>query len=202
MSNRNNTSKQIELLRNLNLDGKLTSWHYFDKCKRVYLKLVDNKLSDLSGGLIKLGQVSSTAKLIGLSRQRFTHYLNKWVGDGWATKTKNGYLLKSWKVVAELYDVHGCTKRNISGETKKELLVNFAYTAIKSNHKQQTHEHFRKVQEKRGKLSSRLLKTQSREYASSENVSTSCRQMINQLGFFAAITGSKLLKKLKVSNMI
>lgn len=173
----------IEFSSLLRQDNALVYFSTFDALKRRF-KIVNGVCSDSLGGNIKPSMFGELSKELNISKRTLQRHLSEMVKRGWVKKTKIGYLLISWKKVAELYG-YSFKERfiNLSGG-KTEATDTLTHCYYDSHQAKQAHLALKKKCEKNGQeLPKGSLKKKAKDkIRRSVYCSNSVRQVQTALG--------------------
>lgn len=204
MATHKHNRRYVEFTKLLREDGRLSLWVAFDSLKRN-TELINGKCADLNGGFIRRKEIESHSKKVKMKPATLVKKLNLMVKFNWAEKTKTGYRLKSWKVVASMYGFDDLKERIVIGTTKRAFNQNAAYTEIKAYMSQAVHCKFKEIN-RREKVSNSLLKYETKLNLIREqeifNPTPSVRQIAKKLGFKSPRTISTINQNLSSRGLL
>jgi len=202
----NNHLLTLEFYKTLNQQRLLSRWHLFDKLKyrnidcqkRIKVKYGKEKLrnfyTDKTGGYIHKSQINKIAKQLEISSNTLRQRLSDFKTLGWATKTKQGFILNNWKIIARQFTPK-INYIRLKAKTYDQLKKDFAYKYLNTNIRQQVfnkNSHWTKKTHK--KLCNAAVKDS--EY------SVSVRTLARNLGFKSPATGTRYERLLEKDKRI
>jgi len=181
----NNFDNNIEFIKRLNSETKLTLWILFDRLK--YHKLT-------VGGFLPKKYYSTVCKSLNISDSKLRKGLSAMAKLGWVNKTYTGYQFQSWRLIPELYDVE-IKKLIFKGENKADLINKATAKYVKKNLLKQ----FYTVNKK---MTDNWLTNNAEAKLQESDYTLSVRHIASIFGFKSAMTGSRIEKRMVKKKLI
>jgi predicted transcriptional regulator len=197
MPNHKKILEYTEFSSLLRKDNALVYFSTFDGLKRRF-KIVNGVMSDSLGGNIKPSMFGELSKELNISKRTLQRHLHEMVKRGWAKKTKIGYLLISWKKVAELYG-YSFKERHIDlSGGKTEATDTLTHCYYNSHQAKQAHSVLKKQELPKGSLNKKAKD----KIRKSADCSNSVRQVQAVLGLSSPRSVTSINRRLVKKKLI